>query len=115
MTCNNHSINSRYIFSQKQLEVVENIPENFIPHQLSIRVVLVPPSVRDISAVSNNWSRIEVRSRESIPTLVYMYFIYGRRIQYPLKPNLSSTLHSVIGKTVLNIAMQVSHDKEFMM
>ena len=39
-------------------------------------------------------------------------FICGRRIQHPLQPNISSTMCSVIGRIVPELAIEMSNDDD---
>ena len=38
--------------------------------------------------------------------------MHGITIQRPLQPNVSLTIHSVIGKTVLELAIEMSNDDD---
>ena len=74
MTHNSHIQNPSHLYSQGQLVIVDEIPSNFIAHESSVEVMLVPSGVRDVSEINLNWPRLELKSKESIPVIINSNF-----------------------------------------
>ena len=96
MTYNDNSV--RAPFSQGQLAIIENIPQDFDPSTSPVSIVLVPPGERVVAQARQQWVRRVVTRHYSMPVVMKVGTIY-RRNQYPFRHAATSTIHRVMGQT----------------
>ena len=113
LTFNNTSSVSSATFSQGQLAIINDIPEDFVPLESSINISIVPPGERDVSVVNPNWPRMDIKARESVSVVVGSNCLLGRRIQYPFSHFFCSTIHKSVGQTLPEVGIQLSNNEDF--
>lgn len=111
MTYNCRKEDGTTVFSQGQVAVVATLPDpcvDFNEQRLTLR--LAPPGQRlvDLVNVCNNWPMIQVGSRTTLPSVVGRRLQMGRRIQFPVRYYLASTIHRIQGDTVQLLATEMS-------
>ena len=107
LTCNLPSVK----LFQGQLCLVESIDE-FDPH---IVVRVAPAGVRSVSSNNpdvNSWRLVVVRKRIGV-LHKYSNSTVCRRVLFPLKMYVASTVHKILGDTVPNLATQIVGGKKF--
>ena len=103
----------RKTFSQGQLAVINEIPEDFVPFESSMNISIVPPGERNVTTIKNHWPRMDVKARESNSVIVGSNYLHGRRIQYPFSHFFCSTIHKAVGQTFPEIGIQLSNNSDF--
>jgi hypothetical protein len=98
-------------FSQGQLAVVVAMPDArtpFLDQRLGLRIA--PPGVSriDTANIPATWPEVLVGPRTCSPMVVGAGLQMGRRTQFPIRYNVSSTIHRIQGETVALYATQLS-------
>ena len=107
------SVDSSHTFSQGQLAVINNIPEDFVPLQSSINVSIVPAGERNVTVANDSWPKIDIKAHESVSVAVGANCLMGRRIQYPFSHFFCSTIHKAVGQTLPEVGIQLSDNSDF--
>ena len=108
LTFNNTRISNKMPrFSQGQLAVVEKLPELEDP---VVRVRIMPPGVRQTvgATLPECWPAAHLKKRSGNPIIVGTGYLKAKRNQYPLRHNVSSTIHKCIGESCNAIATKIS-------
>ena len=113
LTYNNISVDSRHTFSQGQLAVINDIPEDFVPLQSSINVSIVPPGERNVTTANDSWPKLDIKAHESVSVAVGSNCLMGRRIQYPFSHFFCSTIYKAISQTLPEVGIQLSDNSNF--
>ena len=116
-TCNKNGF-----YSQTQLAVACEVPTAATVTEFgAVEVIVAPPGLRFVGfqvtsrqqLVDLGWKPILVRPEQQY-TQTLRRGVRARRQQYPLKPNIASTLHGAMGSEVSAVATQLSmSDKTF--
>lgn len=98
-------------YSQGQLCVVSELPANTNDSRAAIKVRLLPVGERKIHRLEDippHWLEVALKRRHSTQVVVGYGMMKARRLQFPLRYYVCSTIHKSLGETCPAIATQIS-------
>ncbi len=102
-------------FSQGQVAVIIELPDESVAFpDARLRLRLAPPGVRDIDTdnLPDAWPEVTVKPRKTPPVIVGSGLQMGRRLQFPVRYFLCSTIHRIQGDTVPLLATQLTDNEK---
>ena len=95
------------------MAIIDEIPEDFDAATSRIKIILVPNGERVLSPINKNWNRIFIKQHATIPINIGSNFILMKRIQFPIRYHLASTVHRIMEQTINKVATMFSLQKHY--